>query len=398
MAQPARSSSFARRLVEQGVAALYHEQEEEALGLLTEALRREPADLRARYLVALCAHLLDREELLDDVCLAALRIDRDDPWTRACEAVRFLFLANYSRARELFERAVTALPRAVELHVGLGIVGEYSGEYERAIAAYERALELDPDNVRARVALGSLVAMEGDFEAALDHYTRARLADPDTENPHQRLGRDYYSEGMFELADSEFALAVDEEPDEPTGWFYLLDTLCRLDRFDEALDVYEQIRDRFGDDPELVCGFYEHFNMRGEALRSLRRLAEQRPEDPGILLRLGQACREAGRTGEAARLAERAARLDPDRPETHVMLGELRFDAGRFREAATSCRRAVALNPNSHESWIRLADALLFLGRLEESAAVVAELERIRRRAWEDYQAKFSGQDVGEES
>ncbi|MFO7676473.1 MAG: tetratricopeptide repeat protein [bacterium] len=390
------SIATASGLIERGLAEFYREREDEALGLFLEALEYSPDDLRAHYLAALCAQIVTREDTLEQLCSHARELDRRNPWTRACEGIRYLFLANFSRAEDLIEGALAELPDRLELILGLGVVHEYSGERDKGVAACRRALEREPDNVRALVSLGGFYAMDGEYDSALALYSRAREVAPDIENPHQKLGRDYYHEGMIEQAAGEFARAVNDEPDEPAGHFYLLDCLRRLNRSDDAIDLYGEIAQRFGDSPELTSGFYEHFNMRPEAIAALERLAREEPDDPDVLARLSRAYCEAGRLDDAARTARRLTRLVPEDAGAIAMLGDLHLRRGHLRLAISSSRRAIRLDPNAQQAYVTLADALLFLGRQDESWHAICEMERIRREAWEAYQARFSGQDCAD--
>jgi tetratricopeptide (TPR) repeat protein len=383
----------ANRLVARGRAALWREDENEALDLFTRALAADPENLNARYLSALCAHLLTREELLEEVCAGALEINRHHPYTLACEAVRYLYLANFSRAEGLFEQALRALPDVLELHIGIGILYEYSGDTQKGTAAYRRALQIDPDNVRVHTALGGFLSTDGEFDAAFAEYSRAHAVEPTAENPHQRLGRDYYHEGMIEQSAGEFAAAADEDPGEPAAYFYLLDCMRRLDRPDDAIDVYKDILHRFGNDPELTSGFYEYFNFRAEAINALELLAKNKPDDPGFLARLSRAYRDAGRVPDATATAEHLVRIAPEDSDALTLLADLHFKREDYSSVLTLCRRAIKLNPNAQRAYTILADTLLFLGRLDESSSTIQEMERVRRAAWERYQARFSGQD-----
>ena len=380
-------------LFRQARAAFYREDEDEALELLLEALHLAPANLHIHYLAALCADLLSEEDTLDDVCAHALEVDARHPYTIACEAVRYLYLSNFSRAEDLFNQALRQLPGELDIQIGLGILHEYSGEDEKGAAAFRRALELDPNNVRARVSLGVAYAMSGEYQSALEEYVRAKAIDPSIENPHERLGRDYYLDGMIEEAASEFGRAMAEEPDEPAAYFYQMDCLNRLGRIDEALDLYETIKQRFGNEPELTSGFYEYFHMRREAKAALETLASRNPNDPDLRVRLSNLHREAGQLDLAIAAAEAANKLDPENAETFGLLGSLYFERGDYHRAIEACRMATQINPYDQAAYVTLADSLLFLGRDEESQAAVEEMERTRQEAWRRYQDRFSGQD-----
>ena len=325
--EPGRGHSVGH-LLRQARAAFYREDEDEALEDLLEALRLAPGNLHAHYLAALCADLLSEEDTLDDVCAHALEIDPRHPFTVACEAVRYLYLSNFSRAEDLFNQALRIMPDELDIQIGLGILHEYSGEDEKGVAAFQRALELDPNNVRARISLGVAYAMSGEYQSALEEYVRAKAIDPGIENPHERLGRDYYLDGMIEEAAAEFGRAMAEEPEEPAAYFYQMDCLNRMGRVDEALDRYQTIRQRFSNQPELTCGFYEYFHMRQEARAALETLASRNPNDPELRVRLCNLHRESGQLDLAIAAAEAANQLDPENQDTFGLLGSLYFERG----------------------------------------------------------------------
>lgn len=383
----------AKSLFEQGRAAFHAEDEEHALELFSEVLRLEPDNLHCHYLTTLCAHLLTQEDLLEQTCSHALELAPRHPHTIACEAVRYLYLANFARAETLFEHALRALPDDLDLYLGLGVLHEYSGNREKGLEAFARVLRHDPDNVRAHLSLGGLYAMDGEFEAALEEYRTAKELYPELESPHQRLGRDYYYEGVIEQAASEFGQAMHEDPDEPAAYFFLLDCYRRLGRTDDSVDVYEEIKRRFGSDPEITSGYFEQFNMRTEAVTALEQLSQTNPDSPDVLRRLSGAYRQAGQLDAAITAAERLSRVAPDDPDAMAFLGDLYFQREQYQLAASFCRRAIKLNRNAQSAYVTLADSLLFLGQQKESYEAIREMERIRQEAWESYQAKFSGRD-----
>jgi len=388
-----RDRRYVIELLRRARSKFHRESEDVAFDLLQDVLARDPRNLRAAYLSALCAHLLTNGDAIDDVCTMALRTDRRHPFTKACEAVRYLYLANFSRAEDLFRQAIDELPDELDFYLGLGVVYEYSDNHSKGIEVYQKAIDLDPDNVRARVALGGMYAMEGEYANAMAQYQHAKSVEPTIENPHQKLGRDYYFGGMLDEAASEFGLAVAEEPEEPAAWFYLLDSIRRLGRCDEAIDLYLEIRGRFGDDPELISGYYEHFQMKHEALTALERLVEQKPDDVRALVRLSHAYTDSDRVPEAIDAAERAAALAPADAQVFTLLGQLYLRLGDNGLSVERCRRAIRLDRNAQAAYVTMADALLFLGRQDDSHAAIIEMERVREQAWQRYQARFSGQD-----
>ncbi|MEO0085346.1 MAG: tetratricopeptide repeat protein [candidate division WOR-3 bacterium] len=381
----------AAALLRKGLQEFHRENEAAALDCFLEVINRSPDNLRAHYLAALCASILNDEETLEQVCTRALAQGPRHPYAVACDAVRYLNLGNFSRAEYLFELALAALPNEPEIHLGLGLLYEAAGDEAKGVEVYRRVLELAPDNVRARVSLGISYAMEGEYASALAEYERAKALDPLIENPHQRLGRDYYNEGLIEEAAAEFEAAISEEPGEAGAWFYLMDCRNRLGMTDEALDAYTEIRRRFANQPDVTSGYYEFFRMHKEAVGALTELARRYPDDADVQLRLSEACRATGDEAGAETAARRALELDPAQPRTLMQLAELEFTAGDYESALELARRAIAVNRYEQGAYALAADALVFLGRGEDAEQMVAQMERARGEAWQRYQAKFSG-------
>lgn len=390
---PVDRVASAGQLMKEARMEFYREEDQEALELFEEVIRLAPQNLHAHYLGALCADLTTNEEALDRIVAHAISIDRRHPYAIACEAVRYLFLSNFSRADDMFAKALSFLPDDVDLYIGLGILHEYSGEEGRSQEAFERALECDPQNVRARVSLGLAYAMSGEYQNALAEYRKAKEVDPTIDNPHLLLGRDYFLEGSLGEAASEFAQATNEEPDAPAAFFYLMDCYNRLARYDDALDMYDIIKQRFGGDPEQTSGFYEFFNMHREAAFAFEQMVDKYPDDPELRFRLGKVYQAAGRLDDAIHAVRAGTAIDPDDFHLWDLLGALLFARGEYPEAITVCRRAVEINPYAQSAWVTLADSLLFLGRDDESKAVVEEMEKNREEAYRRYRDKFGGGD-----
>jgi tetratricopeptide (TPR) repeat protein len=395
---PVDRVASAGQLMKEARQAFYREDDQEALDLFEEVIRLAPQNLHAHYLGALCADLVTNEEAVDRIVAHAQSIDRRHPYAIACEAVRFLFLSNFSRADDLFGRALESLPDDVDLYIGVGILHEYSGEEGRSQEAFERALECDPRNVRARVSLGLAYAMSGEYQNALAEYRKAKEIDPDLDNPHLLLGRDYFLEGSLGEAASEFAQATNEEPEAPAAWFYLMDCYNRLGRCDDALDMYETIKERFDSDPEQTSGFYEFFNMHREAAAAFDRLVEKYPDDAELRYRQAKVLQAAGRLDDAIYAARAGSAIDPDDFHLWDTLGALLFEKGEYQDAIDACRRAIELNPYAQSAYVTTADSLLFLGRDAESKAVVEEMEKNREEAYRRYRDKFSGGDGAPET
>jgi len=379
---------------QEALNAFYRDDDETALEIFLEILDTSPDNLRLSYLTALCASILNEEKTLEQVCSQVRRKNSRHPYAIGCEAVRALYYANYEKAEHLFQTALRSLPEDIDLYLGLGILYEYVGSEEKCVEVYRRVLELAPDNIRARIWLGTSLALSGEYLNAFAEYQYAKKLDPSVENPHQHLGRDLYAEGLIAEAAQEFSQAVVEEPDRPLAYLYLMDCYKRLNRFDETLDTYETIKQRFGNQLELLSQSFEQFGLYHEAIPLLEKMLKHNPDDLELLLRLSQAYQETNRIAEAIAILKKAVHHLPDSAPLWSDLARLHYHTRDFQQAIAAAQRAILLNRYDQEAYGILADALLFLGRIDEAEAAAKEMELARDEAWQRYQQRFAGDDA----
>ncbi len=98
-------------------------------------------------------------------------------------------------------------------------------------------------------------------------------------------------------------------------------------------------------------------------LEALRKLVEQRPDDPFARYSLAMTLRTAGRSEEAVEVFRELARLEPDYVPTYLMLGQALEALGRSEEAARVYEDGAAAASRAREDHARqkLAEALASL-------------------------------------
>ncbi|MEO0108761.1 MAG: tetratricopeptide repeat protein, partial [candidate division WOR-3 bacterium] len=369
----------------------YRERECDAVRYFQSAVQCKPDNLRARYLICLAAHMQGDDTLLEQTCTQARQINRHDPYALACEAIRFLDYANYPLADQYFEQALLAVPNDVGFWFGRGLLYEYSGEREKAIGAYLRVIALDPRNVSGRLALGDAYADVGDFDRAMAEYVRAKELAPDTLNPHLRLGKVLMYAGAARPAIAAFREAIAEEPEKADAYVFLLACLRNLGDADEVLDVYAEIRRRFDDQPANSASLFQRIGAYSEAIREYRRAKELAPGDVSLRVALASCLRELGEWEAAAAEYQDLLELDPRDQVARRELAVALFRMGQYEAAAVEARRAIELDSTDTSAYGVLSDALVMQGKTRAAAAALATMERIQRKAQDEFQRKFFG-------
>ena len=106
-----------------------------------------------------------------------------------------------------------------------------------------------------------------------------------------------------------------------------------------------------------------------EALRSVQRAIQLRPDFAAAHNNLGAVLKDQRRLEEAAASYQKAIQLQPDYAAAYNNLGGALRVLGRLEEAAASYQRAIQLEPEFAEAHRILGVVLSDQGRLEEAAA-----------------------------
>jgi tetratricopeptide (TPR) repeat protein len=155
--------------------------------------------------------------------------------------------------------------------------------------------------------------------------------------------------------------------------------LDELGRWDEAQRSYEAALRIAPKDTQIQARFGMHFVRRGkwtEAIPYLERsLAAE--EDALALFYLAQAYFQTQNKGKALETMERCAQLAPDNPTMLLKLGEYRAQMGKHSPALEALLRVQKLNPD--EAGLDLALGNVYLSLLEVENARAA-LERALKK------------------
>ena len=356
----------------------------EALALAQEALRLEPRDADALYLLGEAHYRCGELDLAEMRLRQAIQANGQVPLFHSK-------LGNVLQDRGALDEAIRAYRRAIRLkpdfaepHNDLGTIYFAKGDAARAAQAYLKAAELRPDNVVAHANLGSVyrsLGLASEARRALQRELAqrvyrtlrglARLRRPTALDTAKRQ----LEEGHTTLAARMAERTLAQEPNNATALALFGAAQERLDASGVALTSLERavslrprdaaLREELG---RLLASKGEHARAISE-LEECVRLQRRSPKALTALAELYLGKRDFERAEELARAA---LKLDTS-AAGHLLLGEARLKLGRTQEAETELRTAIALDAENVHARARLADLLRNGGRLDEAEACLRE-------------------------
>ncbi|MCX5796136.1 MAG: tetratricopeptide repeat protein [Elusimicrobia bacterium] len=150
-------------------------------------------------------------------------------------------------------------------------------------------------------------------------------------------------------------------------------TLLDQGKVADAAAAFSRALRRFPEEPELLIGLGDCYAVLGESDRP-RKLFERavRRAPPGLLYfalrRLGWHCREHGQFQAAEDAFRRAMRLEPRQSSPYRELGMISLLRGRSLDATAWFEKAVAVDPRNSGLLVLLGGHYLHMGRQADAA------------------------------
>jgi tetratricopeptide (TPR) repeat protein len=251
----------------------------------------------------------------------------------------------HAQAAELIERAIGLRPTEAVFHSNLAEAYRVLGDLPRAEASCRQALALAPDNPEAQNILGLVRQQAGRLDEAVAAFQSLIASRPNWPPPYLHLGTLLRQRGSPEVA-----MALWREGIRQSG-----DRGLRLQLASLLLER---------DHPE-------------EAVHHFQELYRQEPNNPAVLMNLGNALAALGRRDEARGLYRRVIALAPHMSQPHAHLGLLDEAEARWGSALAWFDEAARRQPTDPGHGCHAATALHEMGRTDEALARIHEVIRV---------------------
>ncbi len=294
-------------------------------------------------------------------------------------------------ARKEFLKAKELAPNAAENQFLYGLT--FMNESEQiSITEISEALKKNPNLFKARLALAELYAKKGDLQQSLDELDKILSKQGDTSQLKKVTGKDADSIKVRALriavlmkmnkpkeALEDAKLLTTLQPSEPAHFFRLAEIYYSLKKFDEALPLYEKLRQDKPESVQLLNRIVGVFMLKKnyeKALEEVDTFLARFPDDGAAVLIKARIYLSQGHTDLAENVLVPEASKGNDAGAI-VMLAELYRNKKDNENAVTYYKKALELVPDNIGIRMKLADLYLQTG---QSAEAIDSYENVLKK------------------
>ncbi|HUD98479.1 MAG TPA: tetratricopeptide repeat protein [Bryobacteraceae bacterium] len=244
-------------------------------------------------------------------------------------------------------------------------------EAERVIRRY---LEIHRSSADGHYLLGYILFKKQDPKASLAEYTEAARYRTPGAAELEAVAADYVLLKDYPDADKWFTKAVEWNPKDSLGWYYLGRTKYNENRFEEAAGAFEQCLKL---DPRNVKAednlglSWEGLNQIDKAMAAYHTAIDwqkdARQQNDGPWLDLGSLLVNNSRPEEGLPYLLEAARISPDDYQVHRQLGKAYTHLNQLEKARSELEKAVQLAPQNAPVHFMLSQVYRRQGLLDKA-------------------------------
>lgn len=267
-----------------------------------------------------------------------------------------------------FEKAAELEPEEHSHALKLGQVYLWRGAPIQAIRSLERATQIAPDEAETWFSLAQAYRASGDLEDARNCAEKALDKSADPTSAQILLAEIELDSNDARAAHSRIQAILDSHPDQPKALRIQALTLEKMNRYSEALAVFDRLiplsQAPFTLELERAR-VLEKAQGAKASIEALKTIVEHYPEEPLALAGLARALLNDGQVQPAVEVAQKAlvynnGQLDQVAlADLNQRIGHHALQAGQLDLALHHLSLAVELDPNGLEAYLDLGSTYM---------------------------------------
>ncbi len=319
---------------------------EETLNTLKKSFYQEqfPGDIKLTYLRAVLAfqkqNFAEASELADKVLL----MDKNHLGAKLLAGTADAATGNYRKAAKNLRNYLLHNPNNHQARKVLAFVQANNREYEEAIDTLapitESGIELDKATlgIIATSALGT-----GDLEKSTKYLSEALELDPSNNNLRYSLAQSFLAQGDFDRAIEELSTLESADDQQQRPKIAKAKVYINAKDYDNAQATLEPLTKEYPDDPEVASLLGTVHYLKGDIENAREQFQQAIEIDQSYLPAIRSLAYLAimdGDSAQAESVYQSALKTNPDNPNLLVDLGQLLMQQRRFDEAENLFKQA----------------------------------------------------------
>jgi tetratricopeptide (TPR) repeat protein len=187
-------------------------QNKDVIALLTPVQQQYPDEASFTYMLG-TALVRDHQTEKGQVIIDKILRRGDSAEARLLMGTTKYMIADFSGARDDFQKAVELKPDLPDVFAYYGLALMATGDQANAKTAFERELKSNPNNFEANLNLGALLRHDEDYDRALKYLHQALLVRPADPGARYQIASIELSQGKIQDAQRDLESLVRDSPD-----------------------------------------------------------------------------------------------------------------------------------------------------------------------------------------
>jgi len=283
-------------------------------------------------------------------------------------------------AQRLAKEVLDKDPNHIEGRILNGTVLFASGKRSEALAELNHALSINPQRIESLMSLALYYRQVNDPAKAEEIYKRALSINDRSALAHLEYAKFFVQQNRQDMAEAEFKRAVEVDPQNRDARrmlasFYLANTK-QLDRAEEAFKALAELdRDR----PEgraVLADFYSAVGRYDEAVQIYQEVVSKSPDYAPGRHRLAELLLQRGdQKGAEAQIAESLKKNANDR-DALILSARAHLNKDEAKKAIEDLTKVLKIEPRDQAGLYFMAEATFRAGQMEQARIFAGDLEK----------------------
>lgn len=257
-----------------------------------------------------------------------------------------------------------------------GSVYDSKGEYANAVLEYQDALRDDP-NPAIYYAIAKDYSLLAKHALAAQAAKEAVRLDSTNIKYRENLATIYMNAFQPEQAIREYETLIKMDSNYVSGW-YNLARLYQATKPLKALEIYERLLDRNGEEWELLlqtAEIYHALGRYGKAAEKYQKMLDIDPSNKPLQRQLAETHSRAGNFQEAIKILESMLEVDEGNVDALSTLADVYLEQRQFDKALGLYQKILAREKSNPE--VKLRVGIAYFGQIQRDSTFVAKAKPI---------------------